>query len=64
MQTNKIATEITRLSLSRKVTVFVFFLTILAVGLIAVGKLPLEKFPKGQDYNYIRIRTGWSSGVA
>ena len=64
MQTNKIATEITRLSLSRKVTVFVFFLTILAVGLISVGKLPLEKYPKGQDSSYIRIRTGWSSGVA
>ena len=64
MQTNKIATEITRLSISRKVTVFVFFLTILAVGLIAVGRLPLEKYPKGQDYNHIRVRTGWSSGVA
>ena len=64
MQTNKIATEITRLSLSRKVTVFVFFLTILAVGLVAVGKLPLEKYPKGQESTHIRIRTGWSSGVA
>ena len=64
MQTNKIATEITRLSLSRKVTVFVFFLTILAVGLIAVGRLPLEKYPRGQEGHYMRIRTGWDSGVA
>ena len=42
MQNNKIATEITRLSLSRKVTVFVLFLTILAIGMIAVNRLPLE----------------------
>ena len=63
MQANKFATEITRLSLSRKVTVFVLFLTILAVGMIAVSRLPLEKYPKGQDGHYIRIRTAWSSGV-
>ena len=63
MQANKFATEITRLSLSRKVTVFVLFLTILAVGMIAVSRLPLEKYPKGRDGHYIRIRTGWSSGV-
>jgi len=63
MQANKFATEITRLSLSRKVTVFVLFLTILAVGMIAVSRLPLEKYPKGREGHYIRIRTGWSSGV-
>lgn len=64
MQTNKIATEITRLSLSRKVTVFVLFLTILAIGMIAVSRLPLEKYPRGQEGHYMRIRTGWDSGVA
>ena len=64
MQNNKIATEITRLSLSRKVTVFVLFLTILAIGMIAVNRLPLEKYPKGQEGHYMRIRTGWDSGVA
>ena len=64
MQTNKIATEITRLSLSRKVTVFVLFLTILAIGMIAVNRLPLEKYPRGQEGHYMRIRTGWDSGVA
>ncbi|MBC8244334.1 MAG: efflux RND transporter permease subunit [Verrucomicrobia bacterium] len=63
MQANKLATEITRLSLSRKVTVFVMFLTILAVGMIAVNRLPLEKYPRGWEGHYIRIRTGWSSGV-
>jgi len=64
MQTNKIATEITRLSLSRKVTVFMLFLTILAVGMIAVSRLPLEKYPRGHEGHYMRIRTGWDSGVA
>ena len=63
MQANKFATEITRLSLIRKVTVFVLFLTILAVGIIAVNRLPLEKYPKGREGHYVRIRTGWSSGV-
>ncbi|MAD24115.1 MAG: hypothetical protein CMO69_03540 [Verrucomicrobiales bacterium] len=63
MQTSEIATEITRASLNRKVTVFVLFLTILAIGFIAVNRLPLEKYPKGREGNYMRIRTGWSSGV-
>ena len=65
MQTNKIATEITRLSLSRKVTVFVLFLTILAVGMIAVSQVAFgKKYPRGQDYNYIRIGPGGVLGVA
>ena len=46
MQTSQIATEITRMSLNRKITVFVIFLTILAIGMIAVSRLPLEKYPK------------------
>ena len=64
MQTNQIATEITRMSLNRRITVFVIFLTILAIGMIAVSRMPLEKYPKGREGHYIRIRTGWSSGVA
>jgi len=63
MQASQIATEITRLSLSRKVTVLALFLTILAVGMIAVSRLPLEKYPRGWEGHHIRIRTGWSSGV-
>ena len=63
MQTSQIATEITRISLNRKVTVFVLFLTILAIGMIAVSRLPLEKYPKGREGHYMKIRTGWSSGV-
>jgi len=34
METNDLAAKITRLSLSRKVTVLVLFLTILAIGLM------------------------------
>ena len=63
MQTSQIATEITRMSLNRKITVFVIFLTILAIGMIAVSRLPLEKYPKAREGHYMRIRTGWSSGV-
>ena len=63
MQTSQIATEITRMSLNRKITVFVIFLTILAIGMIAVSRLPLEKYPKDREGHYMRIRTGWSSGV-
>ncbi|HIG28081.1 MAG TPA: efflux RND transporter permease subunit [Verrucomicrobiales bacterium] len=64
MRANELATGITRLSLSRRVTVFVLFLTILAVGLIATNRLPLEKYPKGQEGHSIEIRTSWNSGVA
>ena len=63
METSQIATEITRMSLNRKITVFVIFLTILAIGMIAVSRLPLEKYPKDREGHYMRIRTGWSSGV-
>ena len=64
METNELATRITRLSLSRKVTVFVLFLSILAVGLIATNRLPLEMYPKGMEGHSMEIRTAWNSGVA
>jgi HAE1 family hydrophobic/amphiphilic exporter-1 len=44
--------------------VFVLFLSILAVGLIATSRLPVEMYPKGQEGHSMEIRTGWSSGVA
>ena len=47
MESQDLATSITRLSLNRRVSMFVLFLTILAVGLIAVSRLKLELFPKG-----------------
>lgn len=52
------------MSLGRKVTVFVLFLSILAVGLIATGRLPLEMYPKGMEGHGMEIRTAWRSGVA
>jgi len=63
MNANDIATVITRFSLARKITVFVLFLTILAVGIIATSRLPLERYPKGQEKHSIEVRTAWSSGV-
>ena len=64
METNNLATKLTRLSLGRKVTVFVLFLSVLAVGLIATGRLPLEMYPKGMEGHGMEIRTAWNSGVA
>ena len=64
METNNLATKLTRLSIGRKVTVFVLFLSILAVGLIATGRLPLEMYPKGMEGHGMEIRTAWRSGVA
>ena len=64
METHELTTRITRQSLSRRVTVFVLFLSILAVGLIATSRLPVEMYPKGQEGHSMEIRTGWSSGVA
>ena len=63
METNDLAAKITRLSLSRKVTVLVLFLTILAIGLIATNRLPLEMEPKGAEGHGIYVRTSWRSGV-
>ena len=63
METNDLAAKITRLSLSRKVTVLVLFLTILAIGLIATNRLPLEMEPKGSEGHGIYVRTSWRSGV-
>ena len=42
----------------------VLFLSILAIGLIATSRLPVEMYPKGQEGHSMEIRTGWSSGVA
>ena len=63
MEKNDLTTKITRLSLSRKVTVLVLFLTILAIGLISTNRLPLEMEPKGSEGHGIYVRTAWRSGV-
>ena len=63
MESQDLATSITRLSLNRRVSMFVLFLTILAVGLIAVSRLKLELFPKGFEVNSLSIRVPWNSAV-
>ena len=63
MESNELATRITRLSLNRRVTMFVLFLTILAVGLIAMSRLQLELFPKGFEGYSLSIRVPWNSAV-
>ena len=55
MESNELATQITRLSLNRRVTMFVLFLTILAVGLIAMSRLQLELFRRNLDNLSIRF---------
>ena len=42
---------------------FVVFLTIVAVGLIATGRLPLEMNPRGMEGHYIEVRADWNVGV-
>ena len=63
MESNELATKITRLSLDRRVTMFVLFLTILAVGLIAMTRLQLELFPKGFEGHSLSVRVPWRSAV-
>ena len=63
MESNELAAKITRMSLNRRVSMFVLFLTILAVGLIAISRLQLELLPKGFEGDSISIRVHWKSAV-
>jgi len=63
METNDLVTRITRFSLNRKVTMFMVFLTILAVGLISTHRLPLEMNPRGLEGHYMSIHARWNVGV-
>ena len=63
MESNKLATQITRLSLNRRVTMFVLFLTIIIVGLIATNRLKLELFPKGFEGSSLSVRVPWNAAV-
>ena len=63
METNDLVTRITRFSLNRKVTILMIFLTILAVGLIAANRLPLEMSPRGLEGYFIQIHVRWNVGV-
>ena len=63
MESNELATRITRLSLNRRVTMFVTFLTILTVGLIALSRLKLELFPRGFEGHSMQVRVPWNASV-
>ena len=63
MESNELATRITRLSLNRRVTMFVLFLTIIIVGLIATNRLKLELFPKGFEGRSLSVRVPWNAAV-
>ncbi len=56
-------TRITRFSLDRRVTMVMGFLTIIAVGLIAASRLPLEMNPRGLEGHYMSIHARWNVGV-
>jgi len=51
---------LTRLSLQRRVTVFVILLSILVVGTIAALGIPLEMFPRGFEESYLGVNVPWS----
>lgn len=63
MDSNDIVAKITRFSLNRRVTMFMIFLTILAVGLIATSRLPLEMNPRGLEGFFIQVHVRWNVGV-
>ncbi len=60
---NNLVSRIARFSLDRKITMFVLFLTILAVGLISSNRLPLEMNPRGMEGHYIEVGARWNVGV-
>ncbi|HAV64416.1 MAG TPA: hypothetical protein DCY13_18865 [Verrucomicrobiales bacterium] len=63
MDSDHLVTRLTRFSLNRKVTMFMLFLTVLAVGLIATSRLPLEMNPRGLEGHYIQVNARWNVGV-
>jgi HAE1 family hydrophobic/amphiphilic exporter-1 len=60
---NNMVVRIARFSIRRRVTMFVIFLTILAVGLIAAKRLPIEMNPRGLEGHYMSVRVNWRVGV-
>ena len=60
---DNMVSKIARFSLDRRVTMFMIFLTILAVGLISANRLPLEMNPRGLEGHYMSIHARWNVGV-
>ena len=51
------------MSLNRPVTMFVLFLTIIIVGLIAASRLKLELLPEGFEGSSLSVRVPWNAAV-
>ena len=60
---DNLMTRMTQFSLSRKVTMLMILLTLLAVGLISTNRLPLEMNPRGMEGHYMSIHARWNVGV-
>ncbi|MGA1238102.1 MAG: efflux RND transporter permease subunit [Limisphaerales bacterium] len=54
---------ITQFALKRRVTMFMGLLTVVAIGLIATWRLPLEMNPRGLEGHYMSIFARWNVGV-
>jgi HAE1 family hydrophobic/amphiphilic exporter-1 len=54
------AGALTRVSLRRRVTVLVFLLSIIVVGVVATVGLPTELFPRGYTGHSLRVFVPWS----
>lgn len=55
--------RLARFSIERRVTMSMIFLTIVAVGFIAVDRLQLEMNPKGLEGDELTVRADWNVGV-
>jgi HAE1 family hydrophobic/amphiphilic exporter-1 len=56
----EMAGALTRVSLRRRVTVLVFLLSIIVVGVVATVGLPTELFPRGYTGHSLRVFVPWS----
>ena len=63
MQQKDLNTSLTKIALERKVTLFVLFLTVIAVGLISTNRLPVEMQPRGAAGHYMAVNVPWNAGV-
>lgn len=55
---------LTRFSLDRRITVLVFLMTIIVVGVIASLGIPLETFPRGFEFPAVHVSVPWKDAPA
>ena len=61
---DNLASLLTRLSLDRRIAVFVSLLTIIVVGIIASLGIPLETFPSGYEFPAVQVSVPWRDAPA